>query len=132
MSKNDLALLVLDSCKEFGEKVEQNLLKIRNETDKKYIARLENIKQQLGTDTMTLTRLQEIDPEFANAYKEFLSRDNENSDNGHYLMRQGNWHNEILVSNPKITAIFTDNIDNLPVEYLQKAQEENLPIVLVK
>ncbi len=40
MSKNDLALLVLDSCKEFGEKVEQNLLKIRNETDKKYIARL--------------------------------------------------------------------------------------------
>ena len=40
MSKNDLALLVLDSCKEFGEKVEQNLLHLRNETDKKYIARL--------------------------------------------------------------------------------------------
>ncbi len=40
MSKNDLALLVLDNCKEFGEKVEQNLLKLRNETNKTYIARL--------------------------------------------------------------------------------------------
>lgn len=40
MSKNDLALLVLDNCKEFGKKVEQNLLQIRNETNKKYIARL--------------------------------------------------------------------------------------------
>ena len=40
MSKNDLALLVLDNCKEFGEKVEQNLLKIRNEDGKKYIAKL--------------------------------------------------------------------------------------------
>lgn len=41
MSKNDLALLVLDNCKEFGEKVEQNLLKIRNEKNKKYIAELD-------------------------------------------------------------------------------------------
>ena len=40
MSKNDLALLVLDNCKEFGQKVEENLLKIRKETDKKYIAKL--------------------------------------------------------------------------------------------
>ena len=40
MSKNDLALLVLENSKEFGEKVEQNLLKLRNETDKKYIAKL--------------------------------------------------------------------------------------------
>ena len=41
MSKNDLALLVLDNYKEFGEKVEQNLLKIRNEKNKKYIAKLD-------------------------------------------------------------------------------------------
>ena len=31
MSKNDLALLVLDSSKEFGEMVEKNLLKLRGE-----------------------------------------------------------------------------------------------------
>lgn len=41
MSKNDLALLVLDNCKEFGQKVEQNLLHIRNEINKKYIAELD-------------------------------------------------------------------------------------------
>lgn len=40
MSKNDLALLVLENSKEFGEKVEQNLLKLRKETDKTYIARI--------------------------------------------------------------------------------------------
>ena len=40
MEKNDLALLVLDSAKEFGEKVEQKLLKIRKETNKNYIAKL--------------------------------------------------------------------------------------------
>ena len=40
MSKNDLSLLVLENSKEFGEKVEQNLLKIRGETNKKYIATL--------------------------------------------------------------------------------------------
>lgn len=40
MQKNDLALLVLDSSKEFGEKVEQNLLKLRGESNKKYIAKL--------------------------------------------------------------------------------------------
>ncbi len=41
MSTNDLALLILDNSKEFGEKVEQNLLKLRKETDKTYIARVE-------------------------------------------------------------------------------------------
>ena len=40
MAKNDLALLVLDSFKEFGQKVEKNLLKIRGEADKKYIAKV--------------------------------------------------------------------------------------------
>lgn len=39
-------------------------------------------------------------------------------------------HNEVLVSNPKITGIFTDDINNIPEEYLIKAQEENLPIVV--
>ncbi|MBD9223857.1 hypothetical protein EGQ24_08170, partial [bacterium] len=43
---------------------------------------------------------------------------------------RSSWHNEALVSNPKITGIFTDNIEKLPEEYLVKAQEENLPIVI--
>lgn len=40
MSTNDLALLVLDNSKEFGQKVEKNLLALRNEKNKHYIATL--------------------------------------------------------------------------------------------
>lgn len=40
MSKNDLALIVLDNCKDFGTNVEKNLLKIRNEKEKHYIANI--------------------------------------------------------------------------------------------
>ena len=43
---------------------------------------------------------------------------------------RGPLHNEALVSNPKITGIFTDNIEKILEEYLVKAQEENLPIVI--
>ena len=42
------------------------------------------------------------------------------------------WWNEFLVNNPKIAAIFTNDIDKLPEEYLIKAHEENLPIVIIK
>lgn len=40
MSKNDLALLLLDNSKEFGEMVEKNLLKLRGEQNKTYVAKL--------------------------------------------------------------------------------------------
>ncbi len=48
MSQNDLSLLVLDNCKEFGRKVEQNLLKIRKETDKSYITPIETVRFSNG------------------------------------------------------------------------------------
>ena len=54
MSKNDLSLLVLDSCQEFGKKVEQNLLKIRNEKDKKYIAKLTASRFSNGEGKVTI------------------------------------------------------------------------------
>ena len=54
MSKNDLALLVLDSCQEFGKKVEQNLLKIRNEKDKSYIAKLTASRFSNGEGKVTI------------------------------------------------------------------------------
>ena len=40
MAKNDLAILVPDNFIEFGQKVEEKLLKIRSESNKKYIAKL--------------------------------------------------------------------------------------------
>ncbi|MFI3300552.1 MAG: hypothetical protein R3Y28_03940 [Candidatus Gastranaerophilales bacterium] len=104
--------------------------KIR-EINKKYVERMENVKLQLGDETMTMERLQEIDPELASAYKEFLARRPQNSEESISLLRD-NWHNECLVSNPEITAIYTHDTSKLPEEYLIKAQEENLPIVVLK
>ena len=40
MAKNDLALIVPENFKEFGQKVEKSLLKMRGETNKKYIAKV--------------------------------------------------------------------------------------------
>lgn len=101
--------------------------------DNKYIARLDNVKAKLGDKPMTLDNIRIIDAELANAYKTFLDRDGANKSEKLFdsaSLLRSNWHNEALVSNPKITGIFTDNIENLPEEYLVKAQEENLPIVI--
>lgn len=100
--------------------------------DNKYIARLDNIKAKLGDKPMTLDNIRVIDIELADAYKAFLAKDGANKDeqdNSASLLRSS-WHNEALVSNPKITGIFTDNIEKIPEEYLEKAQEEHLPIVI--
>ena len=97
--------------------------------DTKYIERMENIKQQLGEETLTIERLEEIDPELASAYKDFLDNNNENSSE---TLLKNSCHNEVLVSNPEIIGIFTDDIEKIPDEYLIKAQEENLPIVVIK
>ena len=102
------------------------------EMDNKYIARLDNVKSKLGDKPMTLDNIRAIDVELADAYKTFLDKDGANKvehDNSASLLRSS-WHNEALVSNPQITGIFSDNIEQLPEEYLIKAQEENLPIVI--
>lgn len=81
---------------------------------------------------MALDNIRTIDAELANAYKAFLDKNGANkveNYNSVSLLRSS-WHNEALVSNPKITGIFSDNIEQLPEEYLIKAQEENLPIVI--
>ena len=101
------------------------------EMDELYIKRLDEVKAKLGNRTMTLENIEEIDPEFAKAYREFLKR-NGTEHTGEASLLRSNWHNEVLVSNPKISAIFTDDLDNIPEEYLIKAQEENLPIVVIK
>lgn len=96
--------------------------------DNSYIEKLDKIKKQLGTETMTIENLEKIDPDFAKAYKQLLEA---GENDGAYLL-YGPHHNEVLVSNPKISALYTDDINNIPEEYLKKAQEENLPIVIIK
>ncbi len=94
-----------------------------NEIDRQYAERLNNIKAQLGNETMTFENVERIDSEFARAYRELMAGDN---------LLNSEHHNEVVVSNPTITGIFTSDISELPVEYLKKAQEEGLPIVVIK
>lgn len=47
------------------------------------------------------------------------------------LLRNNSW-NEVLVSNPETGAIYTKNLAELPEEYLKMAQEQGLPIVVLK
>ena len=126
--------------KQISDLRKQELAEIENipeykelkEMDSKYIARLDNVKAKLGDRPMTLDNIRTIDTELADAYKAFLAKDGANKvegDNSASLLRSS-WHNEALVSNPKIIGIFTDDIKNIPEEYLLKSQEENLPIVV--
>ena len=90
-------------------------------TDEEYINKLDNIKSKLGKETLTMEKLKSIDLDLYNAYEK-LFKSNE-------LLNQQN-HNEALVSSPQISAIFTNNIDELPEEYLVMAEEQNLPVVV--
>ena len=127
--------------KQINDLRKQELAEIENipeykelkDMDNKYIARLDNVKAKLGDKPMTLDNIKTIDAELATAYKAFLDRDGTNKseklDCSVSLLRSS-WHNECLISNPKIIGIFTDNLENLPEEYLRKAQEEKLPIIV--
>ncbi len=103
------------------------------EIDEKYIARMDRVKEQLGGEPLTLERLKEIDPELEKVYRQFFSktRNGFSREKVKALLSKDD-HNEILVSNPTISGIFTKDIEALPTDYLIKAQEENLPVVIVK
>ena len=107
----------------FGQLVEDSIW---------YDSIVDKIKKDLGTDFLTSKRLQEIDSRFAKAYEEFFSRNaSDNSEeNRKILLRDDTYHNEVLISNPTIAGIFTADLANLPDEYLEKAEEERLPIVI--
>ena len=112
--------------------VSDNIKKILGLSDKEYILRLDNIKKQVKGKNLTLEVMREIDAEFAAAYKSFLSRQNANKGSADALLRSDNWWNEVLVSEFDVCAIYANDLDLLPEEYLIKAQEENLPIVIVQ
>ena len=91
--------------------------------DIKYIQRMENIKNKLGDMPFTIENIEKFDIELANAYRTFL--------NSEQTILVNQYHNEILVSNPEISGIFTIDLKNIPEEYLKKAQEEDLPIIVL-
>lgn len=101
--------------------VSDNLKKIMNISDEEYVKRMDTVKSSLNGEVLTMEKLKSIDNELYDAYQKLF--DSETLLNGHC-------HNEALVSSPQISAIFTDNIDKLPEEYLVMAKEQNLPIVI--
>ncbi len=97
--------------------VSKTLKNILNISDNDYIARLSKIKHCKNLD-----EIRKIDSEFANAYDELFEKDN--------ILNSKRW-SEYLVSNPKIQAIFTKDVEELPDEFLQYAQKNNLPVVVL-
>ena len=102
------------------------LKKILNITDEEYIQRLDNIKDKLNGEPVTFEKINEIDPEFAKAYKEFFKRNSSQN-----ALLTNTHHNEILVTNPKIKGIFTKDINALPEDLIKYAHENNIPIVII-
>lgn len=120
-----------------GEKAEHramvsdNLKAISGLSNEDYIKRLDNIKAKTQGQALTMDLIRKTDPDLAEAYSTLLSRKNAQRGTNSALLRNDRWWNEVLVSNPEITAIYTKDLSNLPDAYLKKAQEENLPIVVL-
>ena len=114
--------------------VSTELKKIMNISDDEYIKRLNNIKTKLNGKKMNLENLNDIDPEFAKAYRTFLARD-AHGDDGMYsnLMTSYKW-NEVDVTRPKIIGILLNKEKDLDSEYVTEyiayANEHGLPVIV--
>lgn len=131
--KEKLAKLDADDSSANAMKAE--LTKINDEIEMinaDYIKRLASIKEKINSKQIDLDEVREIDPKLADAYEEFLSRDNSRHKFGKDALMRNDYWNEVLVSNPSISAIYTKNLNSIPEEYLIKAEEEGLPIVILK
>ena len=114
--------------------VSTELKRIMNISDDEYIKRLDNIKIKLNGQKMNLENLNDIDPEFAQAYRTFLARDAHGND-GMYnnLMTSEQW-NEVDVTRPKIIGILLNKEKDLDSEYVTEyiayANEHGLPVIV--
>jgi len=112
--------------------ISSKLKEILKINDSEYIARLDNIKAKLDSKAGSLEEIEKIDKEFAEAYREFLKIDNSGDDRNNIGLLRNDYWNEILVSNPQVTAYYTKDFNNLPDEYLELAEKNNIPIVILK
>ena len=108
-------------------KIDSEIQKINED----YVARIDKVKAQISSNQINLEEIRSIDPELADAYEQFLARDNTGHKFGKEALMRNDYWNEVLVSNPIISAIYTKNINKLPAEYLEKAQNEGIPIVII-
>ena len=112
--------------------ISDNLKKILGVDDNEYVQRIDNIKEELGDEVLSMERLREIDPEMADAYKEFLSaRILDKNDFNNAVLRDDYEWNEFLISEAKINDFYTTHLDKMPEEYLEIASNPDNDIVIV-
>ncbi len=124
----------IETKKDERKMVSKNIKEILNITDEEYSIRIDKLKENLQGETLTPELLKKYDPELAQAYQIFYSRNNNNGMNGlKALLRDGEdkeW-NEVVFSNGLLAAIVTRDINSLSKEQLQFAEQEGLPIVIL-
>ncbi len=112
--------------------ISDNMKEILKLNDDEYIKRLDNIKNKLGDEIMSLEALEKFDNEFANAYKTFLSRRIKNdSDFNHAILRDDYEWNEFLISEARIKDIYTTDLRTLDEEYLKMASNPNNDFIII-
>ena len=112
--------------------ISDNIKEILNISDDEYIKRIDNIKNKLGDEVMSIEALEKIDNEFANAYKTFLSRRIKKDDDfNHAILRDDYEWNEFLISEAKIKDIYTTDLQTLSEDYLKMASNPNNDFVII-
>lgn len=117
--------------------VSENLKKIMGLDDTEYIKRLDALKEKLAGRIPTIKLIQEIDTEFANAYKKFLSiNQNQVMNSSQRLMSNDDverlcW-NETVVHRFKPFAMYVHDKSLINDALLKKAQEDDLFVLVLK
>ncbi len=107
--------------------------KMRN-TDDIYIQKLDKLIKKANGETIDIQFIRENDAELGAAYDRVLSYINTEHRGNDGLMRTM-YHNEVLASNTVPVGIFVTSektLFELTDDYLQYAQDKNLPIVILK
>ncbi len=128
---------LLKQMKEIGDKNSPEYLELKNKVaninkeikkiDDDYVARQDKIKEECQTPQIGIADIRRIDPVMAKAYEDFLSITNKDY-NTDGLMRKDYW-NEVLVNGMVVGGEYTADIDNMPEEYLIKAENEGSVII---
>ena len=122
---------------EYRKMVSKNLKEIMGIDDDTYIRKLDVLKEKLAGRVPTIKLIQEIDSEFANAYKKFLSiNQNQVLDPMQRLMSNDDverlcW-NETVVHKFKPFAMYVHDKSLLNDALLEKAQEDGLFVLVLK
>lgn len=119
------------------ESLQQKLKDVKNQMrpiDKIYRMRIENLINKANGEVIDLEFIRNNDPELGTIYDKILNTINVEHRGNDGIMRT-EYHNEVLGSNTKPVGLFVrgdKELFNLTDDYLKKAEEDVLPIVIYK